>query len=112
MSAVDTAVATAVREVRERIAAAAGRAGRDPAAVTLVAATKIMPVAVVWGTGLAVFAAVLTPFLIVGQWLAPSFPWFFAGYAGVAFAMCTTPVRIDMPPPSAKTRTPTTSVQK
>jgi hemolysin III len=39
-----------------------------------------------WYT-LAVFAAVLTPFLIVGQWLAPSFPWFFAGYCSVAFAL-------------------------
>jgi PLP dependent protein len=33
-------VATRVEEVRARIAAAAARAGRDPAAVTLVAATK------------------------------------------------------------------------
>jgi len=33
-------VAERVAEVRERIAAAAGRAGRDPAGVTLVAATK------------------------------------------------------------------------
>lgn len=39
-----------------------------------------------WYT-LAVFAALLTPFLVVAQWLAPSFPWFFGGYAGVAFAM-------------------------
>ncbi len=34
---------TAVRQVRERIAAAAGRAQRAPAAVTLVAATKTVP---------------------------------------------------------------------
>ncbi len=39
-----------------------------------------------WYT-LAVFATLLTPFLVVAQWLAPSFPWFFAGYASVAFAM-------------------------
>ena len=39
-----------------------------------------------WFT-LAIFAALLTPFLAVGQWLAPSLPWFFSGYAGVAFAL-------------------------
>lgn len=39
-----------------------------------------------WYT-LAVFAAILTPFLVVGQWLAPSFPWFFGGYMAVAFSM-------------------------
>ncbi len=39
-----------------------------------------------WYT-LAIFGAILTPFLVVGQWLAPSFPWFFAGYAAVAFAI-------------------------
>jgi PLP dependent protein len=38
-----TAVAAAVAAVQERIAAAATRAGRDPAAVTLVAATKTVP---------------------------------------------------------------------
>jgi pyridoxal phosphate enzyme (YggS family) len=37
-------VAAAVTEVRERIAAAARRAGRDPGAVRLVAATKTVPV--------------------------------------------------------------------
>lgn len=36
-------VAAAVREVRRRVAAAAARAGRDPAAVTIVAATKTVP---------------------------------------------------------------------
>jgi len=36
-----------VHDVRRRIADAAHRAGRDPAAVTLVAATKTMPVSVV-----------------------------------------------------------------
>ncbi len=36
-------VAARVDEARSRIAAAAGRAGRDPAAVTLVAATKTVP---------------------------------------------------------------------
>jgi PLP dependent protein len=36
-------VAAAVTEVRARIAAAAARAGRDPGAVTLVAATKTVP---------------------------------------------------------------------
>ncbi|MSU66850.1 MAG: hemolysin III family protein [Opitutus sp.] len=39
-----------------------------------------------WYT-LLVFAAVVTPFLMVGQWLAPSFPWFFGGYVAVAFSM-------------------------
>jgi pyridoxal phosphate enzyme (YggS family) len=38
-------VVAAVEEVRGRIAAAAARAGRDPAAVTLVAATKTVDVA-------------------------------------------------------------------
>ena len=40
----DGDVAPAVAEVRERIAAAARRAGRDPASVTLVAATKTVAV--------------------------------------------------------------------
>jgi pyridoxal phosphate enzyme (YggS family) len=40
-----TDVAAAVMRVRERIAAAATRAGRDPAGVTLVAATKTVPTA-------------------------------------------------------------------
>jgi PLP dependent protein len=38
-------VAAAVTDVRARIDAAAGRAGRDPSAVTLVAATKTVPTA-------------------------------------------------------------------
>jgi pyridoxal phosphate enzyme (YggS family) len=38
-----TDVAGAVREVRDRIAAAARRTGRDPATVTLVAASKTVP---------------------------------------------------------------------
>lgn len=37
-------IAARVAEVRERIAGAAGRAGRDPASVTLVAATKTVDV--------------------------------------------------------------------
>ncbi|HYT26525.1 MAG TPA: YggS family pyridoxal phosphate-dependent enzyme, partial [Actinomycetota bacterium] len=40
----EAAVADGVRRVRERIAAAAGRAGRDPAEVTLVAVAKLHPV--------------------------------------------------------------------
>ena len=36
-------IAAAVTDVRARIAAAAHRAGRDPSAVTLVAATKTVP---------------------------------------------------------------------
>jgi pyridoxal phosphate enzyme (YggS family) len=43
----DAGVVAAVRSVRARIADAARRAGRDPASVTLVAATKTMPVSVV-----------------------------------------------------------------
>ncbi len=39
-----------------------------------------------WYT-LAVFGAALTPLLAVLQWLMPSVPWFFAGYAAVTFAM-------------------------
>ena len=39
-----------------------------------------------WYT-LAVFAVILTPLLAVLQWLAPSFPWFFGGYATLAFAI-------------------------
>ena len=38
-------VADALQEVRDRIAAAAARAGRDPGAITLVAATKTVDVA-------------------------------------------------------------------
>lgn len=39
-----------------------------------------------WYT-LAVFAAIVTPLLAVLQWLAPAFPWFFAGYAALAFSL-------------------------
>jgi pyridoxal phosphate enzyme (YggS family) len=39
----DLSVATAVAAVRARIADAAGRAGRDPSEITLVAATKTVP---------------------------------------------------------------------
>lgn len=39
-----------------------------------------------WYT-LAVFAAVLTPLLAVLQWLMPSIPWFFGGYAALTFSM-------------------------
>ena len=39
-----------------------------------------------WYT-LAIFAAILTPFLAVAQWLVPSLPWFFGGYAAVTFAL-------------------------
>jgi pyridoxal phosphate enzyme (YggS family) len=44
MSTPDAAVAARVAEVRRRIAAAAERAGRDPAEVTLVAVAKLHPV--------------------------------------------------------------------
>jgi PLP dependent protein len=40
----ESALAAAVDEVRDRIAAAARRAGRDPAGVTLVGASKTVPV--------------------------------------------------------------------
>ena len=36
---------------------------------------------------LAVFAAILTPLLILLQWLAPSFPWFFSGFAALAASL-------------------------
>ncbi len=39
-----------------------------------------------WYT-LAVFAAIITPLLALLQWLAPAFPWFFAGYGAFAFAL-------------------------
>lgn len=39
-----------------------------------------------WYT-LAVFAVIVTPLLALLQWLAPAFPWFFAGYAALAFAL-------------------------
>src|SRR5581483_1894077 len=36
---------------------------------------------------LAIFSLVVTPLLILGQWLAPSFPWFFSGYGALAFSL-------------------------
>lgn len=36
---------------------------------------------------LAVFAAVLAPLLVLLQWLAPSFPWFIAGFAALALSL-------------------------
>ena len=39
-----------------------------------------------WYT-LAIFAAILTPLLALLQWLTPSIPWFFGGYAALAFAL-------------------------
>ncbi|MBI4625496.1 MAG: hemolysin III family protein [Verrucomicrobia bacterium] len=36
-----------------------------------------------WYT-LAVFGAIFTPLYALGQWLLPSFPWFFAGFAALA----------------------------
>jgi hemolysin III len=36
---------------------------------------------------LAIFAVVLTPLLAGLQWLAPSFPWFFAGFAALAVSL-------------------------
>ena len=39
-----------------------------------------------WYT-LAVFAAIVTPLLALCQWLAPSLPWFFAGYAALAASL-------------------------
>ncbi len=39
-----------------------------------------------WYT-LAVFSAIVTPLLALGQWLAPTFPWFFAGYAALAASL-------------------------
>jgi hemolysin III len=39
-----------------------------------------------WYT-LAVFAAVVTPLLALGQWLAPAFPWFFGGYAALSASL-------------------------
>jgi hemolysin III len=39
-----------------------------------------------WYT-LAIFAAIVTPLLATLQWLAPGFPWFFAGYGALAFAL-------------------------
>ena len=39
-----------------------------------------------WYT-LAVFAIAVTPLLVLAQWLAPAFPWFFAGYGALAASM-------------------------
>lgn len=39
-----------------------------------------------WYT-LAVFGAVVTPLLALGQWLMPSLPWFFAGFSALAFSL-------------------------
>lgn len=39
-----------------------------------------------WYT-LIVFAAAITPILALGQWLAPSFPWFFGGFGALAGSM-------------------------
>lgn len=39
-----------------------------------------------WYT-LVAFAAGFTPFLALLQWLMPTWPWFFAGYAALAFAL-------------------------
>jgi hemolysin III len=39
-----------------------------------------------WYT-LAVFGLIFTPLLALLQWLAPSFPWFFAGYAAMATSL-------------------------
>lgn len=36
---------------------------------------------------LAIFAVVLTPLLALLQWLLPSFPWFFAGFAALAVSL-------------------------
>ncbi|HTB79288.1 MAG TPA: hemolysin III family protein [Opitutaceae bacterium] len=36
---------------------------------------------------LAVFALVVTPLLVLCQWLMPSFPWFFSGYAALAMSL-------------------------
>jgi hemolysin III len=40
-----------------------------------------------WFT-LAGFAAFVTPLLLLLQWLAPSWPWFFAGYAAITASLC------------------------
>ena len=34
------------------------------------------------------FAVFVTPLLVVLQWLAPSFPWFFAGYGAITASLC------------------------
>ncbi len=40
-----------------------------------------------WFT-MAGFAAFVTPLLALLQWLAPSFPWFFAGFTAIAGSLC------------------------
>jgi hemolysin III len=40
-----------------------------------------------WYT-LAIFAGIVTPLLLALQWLTPSLPWFFAGYAALAASLC------------------------
>ena len=39
-----------------------------------------------WYT-LLVFAGIITPLLVVLQWLTPAIPWFFAGYGALAFSL-------------------------
>lgn len=39
-----------------------------------------------WFT-MAIFAVIVTPLLVLLHWLAPGLPWFFAGYAAVAFGL-------------------------
>jgi len=39
-----------------------------------------------WYT-LAIFAAIVTPLLALLQWAAPAYPWFFGGYAALAFSL-------------------------
>ena len=39
-----------------------------------------------WYT-LLIFAGIVTPLLIVLQWLTPAFPWFFAGYGALTFSL-------------------------
>ncbi len=36
---------------------------------------------------LAIFAAILTPLLVLLEWLLPSFPWFFSGFAALAASL-------------------------
>jgi hemolysin III len=40
-----------------------------------------------WYTFL-IFAVIVSPLLAVLQWRAPAFPWFFAGFAALAFSLC------------------------
>ncbi len=39
-----------------------------------------------WYT-LAIFGLIVTPLLILGQWLLPAFPWFFGGYSALASSL-------------------------